>query len=389
MDVHGNWARIWVRTGYPAPELLGAAEDVNHVEQATTWHGIRVSGDLARSLSLVAEIATRHDMTPVPAGLLAFALLADEDAGAARTLLTGKEISHGELLALVEHDLLGPNEKEIGSEEPEKDTDTAWVERAEHLAQAGPPDDLDLLAVLVDSGAIGRAGNDQLLTEAHAELVDEARMFGTRPATAVVEAAREEFGVMAPNAHQMVFALADRPSPALTALVGVTGVTTRQLAAGAMTELDEDARPRAQGDVHVWSIVNLALMFAAAALILRHAMSTGNWWELVFLLAVFLGPPAVTTWFPAICAMGLAVFAPPAAAVLATEALVGWLRERAERGALTARTGVRLTLGEHRAFVARRKYTATTRARFDANLAPLRASRLSSMAARITARAQA
>jgi hypothetical protein len=387
MDTHGNWYRIWGRTGNSAPEASDLVEDVNHAHQATTWHGVRVSGDLARSLSLAAAIATEHGITPIPAGLLAFALLADEDAGAARTLLAGGEISHDELLALVEHELLHPNESEIAPEKPEQDTE--WVERAERLSGTRQPDDLDLLAVLVDGGAIGRVGNDRLLAQAHAEVVAEARLFGTRPATSVVESAREEFGMVAPNAHQVVFALADRPSPALTAVVGLAGVTPRQLAAGAMTELDENTRPRVRDDVHIWSVAGLALMSAAAVLILRHAISASAWWELAFLLAVFLGPPAVTAWFPAVCAVGLAVFDPVAATVLAAEALVSWLCERAERGALTARTGVRLTLAEYRAFVARRKYTAVTRARFDANLAPLRASRLRSNAARTTARVQA
>jgi hypothetical protein len=387
MDVHGNWHRIWDRAGNSPPEVSDLAEDLNHDSEATTWHGVRVSGDLARSFSLAAAIATEHGMTPIPAGLLAFTLLADENAGAARTVLSGGKIGHDELLALVEHELLRPNESQIAPEEPEHDT--GWVERAERLSGTREPDDLDLLAVLIDSGSIGRAGNDRLLAQVHGETVAEARLFGTRPATSVAESAREEFGVEAPNAHQLVFALADRPSPAFTAVVGLAGVTPRQLAAGAMTELDRNTRPRVYEDVHLWSIANLALMAAAAVLLLRHAISAGAWWELGFLLAVFLGPPAVTAWFPAACAVGLAVFDPVAATALAAEALVSRLRERAERGALTARTGVRLTLAEHRAFVARRKYTAAARARFDAGLAPLRASRLRSRAARTAARVPA
>ncbi|WP_410611125.1 hypothetical protein [Amycolatopsis sp. lyj-109] len=385
MDIHGNWDRIWGRTGTTAP-ALSAAEDQDRVHQATTWHGVRVSGDLARSLSLAAEIATGHGMSPIPAGLLAFALLADENAGAARTLLAGGEIGHDELLALVEHDLLRPHESLLPLEEPGRDA--GWVERAERLSRPRRPDDLDLLAVLIDSGAIGRAGNDRLLTQAHAELAAEGRLFGTRSATSVVESAQEEFGVMAPNTHQVVFALADRPSPALTAVLSVAGVTPRQLAAGAMTELDETTRQRVHGDVRFWSIANLALLVATAVLIVRHAMSGGSWWELGFLLVVFLGPPAVTAWFPAACAAGLAVFNPVAAVVLSAEALVSWLRERAERGALTARTGVRLTLAEYRAFVTRGKGTVTARARFDVTLAPLRAARLQSRAAKTVARAQ-
>lgn len=218
MDIYGNWDRIRRRTGNSLPEVSDLAADVDHAHQATTWHGVRLSGDLTRSLSLAAAIATEHGMTPIPAGLLAFALLADEDAGAARTLLAGGEISHDELLALVEHELRW-SEGEIGLEKPVHDTE--WVERAERLSGMRRPDDLDLLAVLVDSGAIGRADNDRLLAQAHAEVVAEARLFGTRPATSVVESAREEFGVMAPNAHQVIFALADRPSPALTAVVGL------------------------------------------------------------------------------------------------------------------------------------------------------------------------
>ncbi|MFI5590009.1 hypothetical protein ACIA5G_33520 [Amycolatopsis sp. NPDC051758] len=389
MDIHGNWDRIWGRTGTTAPALSAVEDqdqDQDQVHQATTWHGVRVSGDLARSLSLAAEIATGQGMSPIPAGLLAFALLADENAGAARTLLAGGEIGHDELLALVEHDLLRPHESLLPLEEPERDE--GWVERTERLSRPRRPDDLDLLAVLIDSGAIGRAGNNRLLTQARAELADKARLFGTRPATSIVESAQEEFGVMAPDAHQVVFALADRPSPALTAVLSVAGVTPRQLAAWAMTELDETTRRRVNGDVRVWSIANLALLVATAVLIVRHAMSGGDWWELGFLLIVFLGPPAVTAWFPAACAVGLAVFNPVAAVVLSAEALVSWLRERTERGALTARTGVRLTLAEYRAFVARGKDNVTPRDRFDVTLAPLRAARLQSRVAKTAARAQ-
>jgi hypothetical protein len=389
VDLHGRWSRVWVRTGYPAPEVLGAARDANHAELATTWHDVPVSGDLARSLSLVADFAAEKDMVPVPAGLLALGLLTDEDAGATRTLLADNEIGHDELLTLVEHELLGPREqwrtKTTGEQHQQG---TAWVERAARQAGSRPPDDLDLLAVVIDSGTVERPSSNELLAQMHDELADEARLFGTRPAAAVVESAREEFGVMVPNAQQVMFALTDRPSPALTELVDVTGITTRQLAAGAMTELDDRIRTQPVRNVDVWSIVNMVLMFGALTLILRNAVSTDGWWELLFLPAVFLGPPAVSAWFPGICATGLLVLDAAAGAVLAADALVGWLRERAERGGLTAWTGVRLTLAEYRAFVQRRRYTAATRARMDAALAPLRASWLVSRASRVTTREQ-
>jgi hypothetical protein len=321
---------------------------------------------------------------PVPAGLLAVSLLTDKDTGAARTLLADNEIDHDELLARVEHELLGPRERwQTETTDGRAEPDTRWVERAARLAGSRAPDDLDLLAVLIDGGTVGRAGNDELLGQAHDELADEARPLGTRPAAAVVESAQEEFGVMVPNAQQVMFTLSDCPSPALTALVGVAGVTTRQLAAGAMTALDEHLRPRPERDVDLWSVVNMALTFGALTLILRNAMSTGGWWELLFLPAVLFGPPAVSTWFPGVCAIGLATINPPAGAVLAADALAGWFRERVERSGLTARTGVRLTLAEYRAFVQRRKYTAATVARIAAALAPLRAARL---VGRVTAR---
>jgi hypothetical protein len=388
MDVHGNWARIWTRAGFPAPEVLNDARDSDHLDRAVTWHGVRVSGDVARSLSSAAEMATKNDMVPVPAGLLAVALLANEGAGATRTLLAGEEQTHDGLLSLIIGELLGTSELYL----PGKDDDRAapdhphpgrvsdpWHERAARLAGGRSPDDLDLLAVLVETGAVDRPAAAALLARAHTELADTARALGTRSVSDVVEDACEEFGVVTPGAQHVLFALADRPSSALAALVTVAGLSAPQLAAGAMTELDPETAtdgPRLRSDVQLWTIINLVLLLGTAVLIVRNVLATGMWWELLFLPLVFYGPPATMAWVPGIGAAGLALVDVQAAVVLAAEGLSSWLRERAERGGLTARTGVRLRLSECRSFLARRKYTAATRARLDAGLMPWRAARL-------------
>jgi hypothetical protein len=380
VDVHGYWSRIWLRTGFPAGQQLRAVRDPHGPAHGDDWKGMRVSDDLARALRVATDAAVAERMIPVPPGLLAYALLASPEAGASQMLLAQSDVAHADLLALVRHDLLGSDWTEPGPRTtgPATDSHTSWLRRAESIAAPRPADDLDLLAVLIDAGGVDERMNGPLIGRVLADLGDQARPLGVRGAGPVVQAACDEFGVVEPNAHQLVFAAADHPSAALAGIVEVAGGTAGELAAGAMIALapEADRGVRQPREVLVWTIIDLFLTIACAFLVVRHAFETGRWYELAFAVLAFSGPPAVTAWLPGLGAIALAFLDLPAASALAAGALAGWMRTRCERTALTSRTGVRLGLAEYRAFVMRSRYTTAFRRLADTNLARFRAPRL-------------
>lgn len=385
-DGHGGWSTLWLRTEFPS-DPWGEARDTADGDSGTTWSGIPLSVQLDASLTLVGELALAFRISPVPPGLLALALVADSASGAAHLLLDNGDIDHDALLDLIQDELLGVQLEGLadflpevrGTTQPPTPADEAvdWYRRAA-AGSSGAPDDVSLLAVLAGDARIDEKSNGELVTEAVTSLANEARRLGTRDARAVIDTARMEFDTALPNAQQLLFALADSPSPAVAGLLSVAGLSGPELAAAAIERDELSDMPAATSNpVAVFSTLGMFLMFAVIALVIRHVVQAHDWWELLFVIAVFYGPPAVPEWVVVLLALVLVFPDPLAGVVLVAEAGSGVLGERAGRTAFAAQTGVYLTLSAKRRFDRRRSVISGRRLRArDANSFPRRAARL-------------
>jgi len=105
-DLTGDWQRIWLHTGDPLGIGLAEEPDDFGDSPAQSLEGVPLSGRLADSMRLLYRITSAYRLEPAPSGALAVALLADPVAGATRALLRFGLLSHDELLAMVQSELL-------------------------------------------------------------------------------------------------------------------------------------------------------------------------------------------------------------------------------------------------------------------------------------------
>ncbi|MEV6644252.1 hypothetical protein [Amycolatopsis sp. NPDC051371] len=377
VDAREDWSRVWQEVGYPAPGTFVSNHDPDGRPAEANWSGVALSAAAARALARAAHLAATHGMPAITPGVLAVALVLEPGSAAAVSLLSRREVGHSRLLEVVQDELLGdrldgldrPVETTIT---PAADDPSLWCLRAAMHAGSRDPDDLDLLGVLAAHGEIGASSNGSLIVPALEQAADAARSLGTATLDSVVRAAKVEFGTATPGAEQLLFAMTDRPSAAMKGILSVIGLSPKQLAAGAAEHGEPSGRTKVGGRVFAWTLVNLVFLLATIALVVQDIARNANWWELVLLLAVFYGPPAVSSWFSGAVSVVLAVVNPWAALTMAAHSLLGWFQERAERQALTARTGVRLTPAEYRGWVKRRRYTAKQLARNDRMRLPRR-----------------
>jgi hypothetical protein len=128
VDMASDWQRIWLHTGDPAQSGLaespddpyrtgpaasipptpaeGWADGVRALNSLPKWEGVPTSERLAAALALAGRIGDAYRMGPVPSGVMALALVADPGNGAARALLHPGLTTHGQLLGLIQADLL-------------------------------------------------------------------------------------------------------------------------------------------------------------------------------------------------------------------------------------------------------------------------------------------
>ncbi len=371
VDVHGNWSQFWLHANYPKPYLLLQAED-GSVHFGATWNGVPVSHDLHLAFELLHTFARAYDLSAIVPAWMVLALVAHSETGAAQALCTHSEISHEKLLDVVQEELLGSGLEslhEVIAGAPAATTST-------RLNWNALSDDLDVLSALASGAHVRETSNGPLLSQVVRDYGEQARTLGTVPAQEVLRSARSIFDVPDPSAAQVLFALAEEPSPAVLGALRTAGISPSLLAAGAMEQIHDDGeRPRVGTSVLVWTIVNLVLMFVVMGLVIRHALTAGSPWELVFVIPALVGPPATSAWFPGLASLALAAVLPTAGALMAVDAALSWLRQRDERRALASRTAVTLTNAEYRAWLKRRRYTAAQLARKDRLMVPFRAMR--------------
>jgi hypothetical protein len=114
VDVGGDWQRVWLLVGDPHRTGLATAPDApdpapgprHELLTAPTWGGTRLSPRLVQALWLADRIADTYRLRPVPAGVVALALLAHRRNGATEALLSQGTATHAQLIRAVQTDIL-------------------------------------------------------------------------------------------------------------------------------------------------------------------------------------------------------------------------------------------------------------------------------------------
>ncbi|MGW5383512.1 hypothetical protein [Nocardia sp. NPDC003963] len=103
-DTTGDWSRITLRTGDPDriartpvadPALGGSA----------AWESVPLNDSCATALEVAHELAVRYELSPIPVGVVALGLVADESSAAAQALNAG--LARADLLDLLQSEVLG------------------------------------------------------------------------------------------------------------------------------------------------------------------------------------------------------------------------------------------------------------------------------------------
>lgn len=357
VDVLGDWSRFWLHVSPIDLGLLASTpdNDADAPDADASWRGAPLSPALGRSLRTLARIADAYELTPVPPAALALALVIQPHSGAARQLAKSSGLAHGELVELVQSELLSIQLEGLASlivdPAPPPPSPVAvvgegsrgsWLDQV--LARSGSrmPDDLDLVQVALQKIPTGTIAGLVELRAALQEAEGAVRPRGVRPAAEIIGLARR--GAAAePSALEILAVAMVEPSPALVEALRIAGVPPAEIALEA--ELRIGARSAVSKASFTVSIVNVVVLVLAADLLVRDAIERRLWWELAFVPLLFAGPPlmALSLFMPL-----MALVNPVVAAIHGVECVVSWMRERAERRHLWARTGVRLSLRQNR-----------------------------------------
>jgi hypothetical protein len=109
MDIHADWQRIWLHTGDPTARLIDTPDPPAR-GGPVDWHGIPFSGRLAWSFALLQRLTHSYpNLHPAGSGTTMLALVADPGNGASTTLLCHGTISHGQLLHMIQTDIIRLN----------------------------------------------------------------------------------------------------------------------------------------------------------------------------------------------------------------------------------------------------------------------------------------
>ena len=368
-DYLGSWEALQVRSTFVDTGERQRFRDEDTTPQGT-WHNVPLTADATRALSVAARIAEHFRLLPLPPGVLVLGLVWHERSGAARALLEQADVSHAELLELVQEEILGtslegledavetpPELASPGAADAEQPFDDRALRRAGQLAAPGEePDTVELLTAIVEL-----ADDPDLAGLLEAMLLDGERLGDLRAAASGAERepaaiartrACERFDTRSPDAAQLIVGLAVGDSPALRATLHRLALTPPELAAQIAewrVRRDEPNEVRTGRAGFAVVVLNVLASVATAVLIVAAVLSDHTWWKLVFLLPVWWGHPAYGPVTNVVIAtvMGIVV-APLVGIVHLVSTLLDAVQASAERQSLWARTGVRLPLSDLR-----------------------------------------
>jgi hypothetical protein len=369
VDHLGSWEALQIRATFVDTGERGRFRDEDTTPQGT-WHNVPLTADATRALSVAARIARHFRLLPLPPGVLVLGLVWHARSGAARALLEQADVSHAELVELVQDEILGTSleglEEAVQTPPELASPSAANVEqrfadralrRAGQLVAPGEePDTVELLAAIVEL-----ADDPDLAELLDAMLLDGERLLDLRPGVGRIERepaasartrACDRFDTRSPDAAQLIVGLAVGDSPALRATLRRLALTPPELAAQIAewrVRRDEPNKVRIGRAGFAVVVLNVLASVGAAVLIVATVLSDHTWWKLVFLLPVWWGHPAYGPGTNVVSAavMGILV-APLVGIVHLVSTLLDAFQASAERQALWARTGVRLPLSDLR-----------------------------------------
>jgi hypothetical protein len=97
----------WIELEASAIRLEDAPRFADPQDQGGAWKNVPLTAAAEQALERAAMVAAAYDLIPLPPGAMAIGLLADADAGATQALLRSGQMSHSELLSLVQEITLG------------------------------------------------------------------------------------------------------------------------------------------------------------------------------------------------------------------------------------------------------------------------------------------
>jgi len=106
VDQLGEWAWVQVRA---SPISVVEANRFGDSDEGTSghWRNVPLTADAAKALEAAGRIADSHHLLPMPPGILALGLVLQADSGAARALLHGTDLTHAQLLELLQDAVVG------------------------------------------------------------------------------------------------------------------------------------------------------------------------------------------------------------------------------------------------------------------------------------------
>ena len=354
VDAANDWQRLWLHTGDALGLRLERAPDGGTAQ--ARWRGIPVSDDLVAASEVLDRLYQAYSLNPVTPGAMALALLARPDFGAARLILEEDGLTHGELLEIVQSDLLDLQLERLDetlaepTAAPATDGTEGEVSSLLLAAATGAhavgrtADELDLIAALIAHPSTAEVMEGLGMAEPAVDtLVEPLRALGVRQVADISPKLTNVASDTPPTGLDLLVALADRPSPGLEWLLKALGIDGSDLRIEALDSLDARAHPRrrSSGGVVVLNLVNVILGLVASGLVIAHAIGPGSLWGLLLLPLVWQGTPRWPSSLTAAVAVLLFFLVTPwAGAAQIAHAGSSWMSTRLERRQLASRTGV-------------------------------------------------
>jgi hypothetical protein len=102
----GAWERVQLHSTWLDPGERDRFPDLS-LGPGGEWADVPLTHDAAEGIRVACELAEAYDLLPAPAGALALGMVWQADSGAGRALLESGELTHRELLDLMQVELLG------------------------------------------------------------------------------------------------------------------------------------------------------------------------------------------------------------------------------------------------------------------------------------------
>ena len=104
LDTLGGWETVQLRSTFIDHNAGGYTDP--DVASAGVWQDVPLTATAALALRRAAEIADDYRLRPMPPGVVAIGLVWDSDSGAARALLEEADVSHADLIDVLQDELL-------------------------------------------------------------------------------------------------------------------------------------------------------------------------------------------------------------------------------------------------------------------------------------------